>query len=196
MNLIYIPLVEEPGLAKRFGDDYLLYKQNVPGGFPIDAVEGIVGIMDASQILPNLFVGTFPGSPEDIDRLRREGVTAVLNVQTDEDMADWGVDWDRMESYYRETGIEVRRVPVRDFDPDDLRRKLPRCVEALDELLHQGHTVYVHCNMGVNRSPSIVIAYLHWVWLGLGKGDGSCHEMPVLRSVCGCDPAGERGSKA
>ena len=30
VNLIYIPLSEEPGLAKQFGDDYLLYKKNVP----------------------------------------------------------------------------------------------------------------------------------------------------------------------
>jgi hypothetical protein len=30
LNLIYIPLVKERGLAKRFGDDYLLYKRNVP----------------------------------------------------------------------------------------------------------------------------------------------------------------------
>ena len=72
--------------------------------------------MDVSQILPNLFVGSFPKSTEDIDRLRREGVTAVLNAQTDEDMAYWGVNWHGLESYYREAGIEVRRVPVRDFD--------------------------------------------------------------------------------
>ena len=50
--------------------------------------------MDVSQILPNLFVGSYPDRPEDIDRLRREfGVTAVLNVQTDDDMAYWGVNW-------------------------------------------------------------------------------------------------------
>ncbi len=29
-NVIYIPMTEEPGLAKRFGEDYLAYKQNVP----------------------------------------------------------------------------------------------------------------------------------------------------------------------
>ncbi len=120
-------------------------------------------MIDVSQILPNLFVGTFPQGPEDIDGLRQEGVTAVLNVQTDDDMAHWGVNWNRMGSYYREAGIEVRRVPVQDFDKDDLRRQLPKCVEVLDELLSQGHIVYVHCNMGVNRSPSIAIAYLHWV---------------------------------
>ena len=42
-------------------------------------------MIDVSQILPNLFVGSFPKSTEDIDRLRREGITAVLNVQTDDD---------------------------------------------------------------------------------------------------------------
>ena len=119
--------------------------------------------MDVSQILPNLFVGTFPKGPVDIDRLRREGVTAVLNVQTDDDMGYWGVNWNRMESHYREAGIEVRRVPVQDFSKDDLRRQLPKCVDVLDELLREGRTVYVHCNMGINRSPSIAIAYLYWI---------------------------------
>ena len=120
--------------------------------------------MDVSQILLDLFVGSCPGSPADIDQLRQAfGVTAVLNVQTDDDMVIWGIDWDGLESHYQTTSIEVRRVPVRDFDPDDLRRKLPVCVELLDELLDLGHVVYLHCNMAVNRSPTIVIAYLHWV---------------------------------
>ena len=34
INAVYIPLSEEPGLAKRFGDDYLTYKQNVPRWVP------------------------------------------------------------------------------------------------------------------------------------------------------------------
>jgi protein-S-isoprenylcysteine O-methyltransferase Ste14 len=34
LNLIYIPLSEEPGLVSRFGDDYLHYKQNVPRWVP------------------------------------------------------------------------------------------------------------------------------------------------------------------
>ena len=33
-NLIYLPLREEPGLEKRFGDAYRLYKANVPRWFP------------------------------------------------------------------------------------------------------------------------------------------------------------------
>jgi protein-S-isoprenylcysteine O-methyltransferase Ste14 len=34
INAIYIPLLEEPWLVRRFGDDYLTYKQNVPRWIP------------------------------------------------------------------------------------------------------------------------------------------------------------------
>jgi protein-S-isoprenylcysteine O-methyltransferase Ste14 len=34
VNAVYIPLSEEPGLANRFGADYLTYKQNVPRWVP------------------------------------------------------------------------------------------------------------------------------------------------------------------
>ena len=59
-------------------------------------------------------------------------------------------------------GVELRRIPIRDFDGLDLRKKLPQCVEALDELLRNGHTVYMHCNVGSGRSPNVAIAYLIW----------------------------------
>jgi protein-S-isoprenylcysteine O-methyltransferase Ste14 len=34
VNSVYIPLSEEPGLVRRFGDDYLAYKRNVPRWVP------------------------------------------------------------------------------------------------------------------------------------------------------------------
>jgi protein-S-isoprenylcysteine O-methyltransferase Ste14 len=34
LNAVYIPLVEERGLVKRFGDEYLTYKRNVPRWVP------------------------------------------------------------------------------------------------------------------------------------------------------------------
>jgi protein-S-isoprenylcysteine O-methyltransferase Ste14 len=33
-NLLYVPLVEEPKLAERFGEEYLIYKKNVPMWIP------------------------------------------------------------------------------------------------------------------------------------------------------------------
>jgi protein-S-isoprenylcysteine O-methyltransferase Ste14 len=34
INVIYIPFSEEPGLARRFGEDYLAYKRDVPRWIP------------------------------------------------------------------------------------------------------------------------------------------------------------------
>ena len=34
LNLVYIPLLEEPGLERRFGDDYKLYKRSVRRWIP------------------------------------------------------------------------------------------------------------------------------------------------------------------
>jgi protein-S-isoprenylcysteine O-methyltransferase Ste14 len=34
LNATYIPLVEEPGLERRFGDDYVRYREHVPRWLP------------------------------------------------------------------------------------------------------------------------------------------------------------------
>lgn len=33
-NALWMPLVEEPGLVRRFGEDYLAYKRAVPRWIP------------------------------------------------------------------------------------------------------------------------------------------------------------------
>jgi protein-tyrosine phosphatase len=119
--------------------------------------------MDQVQILPHLFLGAVPRTAEDIDSLLREsGITAVLNLQTDDDMRSVNVDWKPLEEHYGKRKIVLRRCPVRDFDPVDLREKLPQCVRALEELLAEGYTVYLHCTAASGRSPTVAIAYLHW----------------------------------
>ena len=119
--------------------------------------------LDFDQVLPELYVGSCPTRAEEIDFLKQTGVTAVLSLQTDDDLVTWGLSWPRLADYYGKVGIEGRRVPIGDFDAEDLRRKLPAGVKALDELLSAGRTVYLHCSGGVNRSPSVAIAYLHWI---------------------------------
>ena len=46
-----------------------------------------------------------------------------------------------------------------------------------------GHTVYVHCNAGINRSPSTVVAYLHWI-----EGMGLDEALDYVISQRPCDP--------
>jgi hypothetical protein len=55
--------------------------------------------MDYAQILSGLFVGSHPRAIGDVERLRRESViTAVLNLQTDEDMDSVKLDWRLLEA--------------------------------------------------------------------------------------------------
>lgn len=140
--------------------------------------------MDFDKILPNLFVGSCPRDQADIDYLKTDvGITAVLNLQTDVDCIQWGIRWERMEAAYRASGLELRQVPVIDFRPDELQRRLPACVQALDELLRADHTAYVHCTAGVNRSPSTVVAYLHWI-----RGMGLDEALDFVMERHPCDP--------
>ncbi len=140
--------------------------------------------MDFDHIADNLFVGSHPRTAEDIDRLRADGhITAVLNVQTDDDFNYWDIDWDEMEAAYRAVAIDVVRVPVYDFNHDDLCRRLPACADALAQMIDDGHTVLVHCTAGVNRAPSIAIAYLVWS-LGWDLDEAVAHVMQRRD----CDP--------
>ncbi len=128
-------------------------------------------MIDYNQILPNLYVGTYPQKSEDIQELKDCcGVTAVLNLQTDEDLSERSIDWRAMQAIYRKLGIEVRRVPLRDFDYDHQRQHLPEAVRVLAELLASRHVTYLHCNAGASRSPLVAMAYLYWCRkLGLKK---------------------------
>jgi protein-tyrosine phosphatase len=120
--------------------------------------------MDLDQILPQLLTGECPRTTEDIDTLREEyGITAVLCLQTDHELAQAEIDWNRRETRCRKSGIEVQRVPVRVGGPDCLRQSLPECVQALDRLLRNGHRVYIHCSLGKCRAPTVIVAYLQWV---------------------------------
>ncbi|MGH7847827.1 MAG: dual specificity protein phosphatase family protein [Candidatus Binatia bacterium] len=116
--------------------------------------------MDYHEILPRLFVGSYPGSTEDIETLRRNGISAVLNLQTDSDVQHFKFDWDSLLARYKTCGIQLRRIPVRDFDTADLKDKLPACISALKDLIGSSHRVYLHCSAGTGRSPSVAIAYL------------------------------------
>ncbi|MGB9606681.1 MAG: dual specificity protein phosphatase family protein, partial [Bryobacteraceae bacterium] len=73
-----------------------------------------------------------------------------------------GSSWDQIQQWCEAAGLHAAREPVRDFDPENLAERLPDCARALDALVAAGHKVYLHCTAGVNRSPSVAIAWLVW----------------------------------
>ena len=120
-------------------------------------------MIDYDRILSNLFIGTYPQSPADVRELQeRLGITAVINLQTDEDLRQRGMDWPAMKTLYEKMNIEAHRIPMRDFDYDHQKERLPFAVNTLSGLIACGRIVYLHCSAGVCRSPLVAMAYLHW----------------------------------
>jgi protein-tyrosine phosphatase len=116
--------------------------------------------MKCTWILPNLAVGSDPRIEEEFQELKSLKITAILSLQTDQDRGDGGIEGEQAAA--RKAGLAFSSVPIEDFNRADLQTCLPDGVAALERMLDQGHTVYVHCTAGVSRSPTVVVAYLHW----------------------------------
>ena len=52
-------------------------------------------------------------------------------------------------------------VLIADGDNAMLLAQIDQAVAILDQAVRSGHRVYVHCNAGMNRAPTVAIAYLH-----------------------------------
>lgn len=117
-------------------------------------------MIEPARVLPTLYIGAAPATRDDAALLARRGVSAVLSLQTDGDLRNLGLTWEVVLGWYRREGLAAERVPIEDWSPEAVIAHLSQAVEALERLLDAGHTVYLHCTAGVNRSPSVALAYL------------------------------------
>lgn len=116
---------------------------------------------DLAPYEPRLLVGPGPTELADVDHLASLGVTALLSLQTDDDLGARGLRWATLWQLFTARGIHALRVPIRDFDRKDLARGVEAALEALDGLLATNARVYLHCTAGLNRSPTVALAHLY-----------------------------------
>ncbi len=89
------------------------------------------------------------------------GVVTSLSLQSDRDLADCNISQKQLLKAYALEEIELRRIPIPDFDRQALAVALPQAVEELEKVLVSDQAkVYVHCTAGINRSPTLAAAYL------------------------------------
>jgi protein-tyrosine phosphatase len=109
------------------------------------------------QLLPHLYIGSSV-HPPDLPRLQRAGITAVLSLQ------QVGADLPRAALERMRTACEprimFRNCGIRDYDPDAVVAALPDVLRMLHALIGDGRVVYMHCSEGINRAPSVALAYL------------------------------------
>jgi histidinol-phosphate aminotransferase len=96
-------------------------------------------------ILERLAVGDIEDA-----RIPPRGITALLNCAEEHDTS-------------RE-GYAYCKIPLIDFQPID-PQCIPKAVNWIKEMISD-HTILVHCNAGIGRSPSIAVCYLHEIGFG------------------------------
>lgn len=117
--------------------------------------------LDIDEVAAELWVGRYPSSPEFVTTLAQQAkITGLISVQSDDDLAILGINWQAIESYLKQQGITVTRVPIIDFNDRELLKGLPDAIAAVHFLRATGKRTYLHCTAGLNRSPSVAIAYL------------------------------------
>jgi protein-tyrosine phosphatase len=118
------------------------------------------GRPSVTEISPGLLVGEFP-RPDDIAWLKSEfGVTAIHNLQDDEDLALNGLRERELAEACRASGVKFVRTQIQDGSADAMAERLADTLGALAGLIGAGERVYLHCNAGLNRAPTLAIAYL------------------------------------
>jgi protein-tyrosine phosphatase len=119
------------------------------------------GHPDHAFVIGALAVGEYP-TPEDAPWLRRvAGISAVVSLQDDVDLDRKGLSLASLQRAYGAERLHFRRFPVPDGDAGALRTRLDDSVAQVAALIAAGGRVYLHCNAGLNRAPTVAIAYLH-----------------------------------
>ncbi|KAM4620271.1 dual specificity protein phosphatase 10 [Polymixia lowei] len=101
-----------------------------------------------SPILPFLFLGN-ERDAQDLDLLLRLNIGYVVNVTT------------HLPLYHLNSGlVRYKRLPATDNSKQNLHQYFEEVFEFIEEAHQSGQGVLVHCQAGVSRSATIVIAYL------------------------------------
>lgn len=111
--------------------------------------EGSAGIEDTTvtQVLPYLYLGNARDA-QDIALLQTLGIRKVLNVTS------------RAVMYHTTSNIICKTLPALDDGHQNLRQYFHEAIEFIDCCRTNGDRVLVHCQAGISRSATIVIAYI------------------------------------
>uniref|UniRef100_A0A8C9FSG8 protein-tyrosine-phosphatase n=1 Tax=Pavo cristatus TaxID=9049 RepID=A0A8C9FSG8_PAVCR len=103
---------------------------------------------ELTPILPFLFLGN-EHDAQDLEKMQRMNIGYVINVTT------------HLPLYHYEKGMfNYKRLPATDSNKQNLRQYFEEAFEFIEEAHQCGKGLLIHCQAGVSRSATIVIAYL------------------------------------
>lgn len=101
-------------------------------------------------VTDHLAVGGAPMSHDQLDSLKDQGITAILNLCG---------EFCDLHDIETAAGFEVRYLPIADGKAPDLTA-LEQALAWLDEAIYLGKKVLIHCRHGIGRTGTVLNAYL------------------------------------
>jgi len=95
-------------------------------------------------LLRKLYIGTWDNA-KDESLLKSKEITHVLSV---------------IGPKHDVIGIKYKHIPMNDRGRTDLKKVMSECYDFMVDSQGPGKSLFVHCQSGQNRSPTIVIAFL------------------------------------
>lgn len=102
-----------------------------------------------SLVLPNLWLGNLDLT-RDFEFLRENKISHVITL----------LESDYSSPELVAQGVTHMRILIHDLEEEPIYDIFERTCAFLDNAMKNGGCVYVHCFMGISRSPTIVAAYL------------------------------------
>lgn len=103
-----------------------------------------------SWVTPSLAAGPAPMSYDHLDRLKNEGIDAIINLCA---------EFPDLPGIEQEAGFDVYYLPIDDEEVPEIKT-MDDALEWIDESIFLGKKVLVHCRHGIGRTGTIVSAYL------------------------------------
>ncbi|HUY19246.1 MAG TPA: dual specificity protein phosphatase family protein [Candidatus Binataceae bacterium] len=127
---------------------------------PDEARPARAGRPRVTELSELLLIGEYPRR-EDIAWLKsHHRVTAVHSLQDNDDLKLHGLSLAVLEEAYRQSHLSFVRTPIPDAGADAMALHLKAALEALRGLTEARERVFLHCNAGMNRAPTLAIALM------------------------------------
>ena len=113
-----------------------------------------------TELTEHLLIGEYPRRDDIVWLKSHHRVTAVHSLQDNEDLKLHGLNIAALEEAYRRSHLRFVRTPIPDAGADAMALHLKTALDALRALADARERVFLHCNAGMNRAPTLAIAFM------------------------------------
>ena len=103
-----------------------------------------------SQITSPIYIGS-QDNANDYALITKLGITHIINCTH---------PLEHFPNKFEDRGISYLNVSIGDNPGEPISDYFDEAFDFIEDVIHSGHKVLVHCQMGISRSTTIVISYL------------------------------------